>query len=204
MTDPRSVCATCGHSFEWHDRAMARAKLGSDPPFERACYRDVRGIACPCNGFKDSGEPQFAPRSRTAGQRLIQNSILTLLLVVMGLALLYAYRSQTPAVPQVPVTQAVRDVQAGRVRSIVITNTTAVLTLRDGTREQTVVPQANNVLVDAVTAYNAANTRDQVELRYEASSEPFSVIGSVLLSLLPVLLIGGFFFYMMTQARRRS
>src|SRR5438477_251407 len=34
----------------------------------------------------------------------------------MGLALLYAYRSQTPAVPVVAITQAVQDVQAGKAK----------------------------------------------------------------------------------------
>ncbi|HEY6957879.1 MAG TPA: ATP-dependent zinc metalloprotease FtsH, partial [Candidatus Limnocylindria bacterium] len=36
---------------------------------------------------------------------------------------------------------------------------------------------------------------------YQTESATFSVIGSILLSLLPVLLIGGFFFYMMRQAQ---
>ena len=36
----------------------------------------------------------------------------------MGLALLYAYRSQTPAVPVVAITQAVQDVQAGKVKQV--------------------------------------------------------------------------------------
>jgi uncharacterized protein (DUF2062 family) len=40
-------------------------------------------------------------------------------------------------------------------------------------------------------------------LRYEQSDPGFSVIGSVLLSLLPVLLIAGFFFYMMNTMRSR-
>ena len=36
----------------------------------------------------------------------------------MGLALLYAYRSQTPAVPVVAYSQAVQDVQAGKVKQV--------------------------------------------------------------------------------------
>lgn len=204
MADPQALCLTCGHPFEWHDRARATAKLRAEPPFERACYRDVRGVACPCDAFRDSGQSISAWRQRSPGQRLLQNALLTLLLVVMGLALLYAYRSQTPALPQVAVTQAVQEIQSGRVRSVVVSGPTAVLALKDGQREQTTVAEPDNVLANAITAYNAAHPSDQVELRYEPASQPLGVIGSVLLSLLPVLLIGGFFYYSIVQARRRS
>src|SRR5581483_482849 len=53
----------------------------------------------------------------------------------------------------------------------------------------------------AVTAYNNAHPTHQLDLRAEEQSATFSVIGSILLSLLPVLLIGGFFFYMMRRAQ---
>ena len=52
-----------------------------------------------------------------------------------------------------------------------------------------------------IKEYNAANPTRLVDLKYERPSATFSVIGSILLSLLPVLLIGGFFFYMMRQAQ---
>ena len=44
---------------------------------------------------------------------------LLVLVVVLGLGLLYAYRAQTPAVPTVPVTQAVQEIQQGRVLEVV-------------------------------------------------------------------------------------
>src|SRR2546425_11047780 len=117
MTDLRAICATCGHTYEWHDRDAMRSRQRSDPGIERPCYREVGGAACRCGGFRDSGEvaaPVGADRrTRPAANRLATNAVLTLLLVVMGLALLYAYRSQTPSAPQVSLTQAIQDVQAG-------------------------------------------------------------------------------------------
>jgi ATP-dependent Zn protease len=134
----------------------------------------------------------------------LQNGILTLLLVVMGLALLYAYRSQAPSVPQVSVTQALQDINAGRVRAVTIAGNTATLELKGGLgREQTTLPDPDTILGRAVAEYNAANPSQVIELRYVQESQPVSVIGSVILSLLPVLLIGGFFFYMM-RTRRSS
>ncbi|HEX9506105.1 MAG TPA: AAA family ATPase, partial [Acidimicrobiia bacterium] len=121
----------------------------------------------------------------------------------MGLALLYAYRSQTPAISTVPITQAVQDVQAGKVKTVTEVATRATLELNDGTKEATQLPDNSKTdpVQDAVTAYNAANPTRPVVLKYEEPSATFSVIGSILLSLLPVLLIGGFFFYMMRQAQ---
>ena len=123
----------------------------------------------------------------------------------MGLALLYAYRSQSPAVQIVPITQAVQDVQAGKVKTVTEIANKATLDLTDNTKEQTNLPDNSKTdpLQDAVTAYNNANPSRPVVLKYEEQSATFSVIGSILLSLLPVLLIGGFFYYMMRQSQRR-
>jgi cell division protease FtsH len=121
----------------------------------------------------------------------------------MGLALLYAYRSQTPAIPVVPITQAVQDIQGGKVKTVTEISDKATLELTDGTKEQTNLPgnSKTDPIQDAVMAYNTSNPTKQVILKYEEPSATFSVIGSILLSLLPVLLIGGFFFYMMRQAQ---
>jgi len=131
-----------------------------------------------------------------------RSGALTLLLLVMGLALLYAYRSQTPALTTVAITQAVQDVQAGRVKAVTIVGTRATLELTDGSRVQTNLPEgADNPLVQAITAYNNANPTRPITLKYEPTDSGFSVIGSILLSLLPVLLIGGLFYYMMNSRR---
>ena len=58
-------------------------------------------------------------------------------------------------------------------------------------------------MVKSVTDYNSANPSRPIVLEYQQESETFSVIGSIILSLLPVVLIGGFFYYMMRQAMRR-
>src|SRR2546423_128112 len=44
----------------------------------------------------------------------------------MGLALLYAYRSQTPAVTDVSITQAIQDVNAGKVKTVTIDDVAGV------------------------------------------------------------------------------
>ena len=123
----------------------------------------------------------------------------------MGLSLLWAYRGQTPAIPTVAITEAIQDVQAGRVTKVTVIANRATLDLTDGTtKKQTNLPEGargDDSLTRAIDAYNAANPTRLVLQKYEDQSATFSVIGSILLSLLPVLLIGGFFFYMMRQAQ---
>ena len=171
---------------------------------ERACYRRIGTQPCPCPAFRASEERVVPAPSATA--TILRNGVLTLLLVVMGLALLYAYRSQTPAVPTVSITEAISDVNAGRVTRLTIAGNRATLEFADGPRKQTNLPDGaagDDPLTRAITAYNQANPARPVQLRYEQTESSFSVIGSILLSLLPVLLIGGFFYYAMNVARRR-
>jgi hypothetical protein len=65
------------------------------------------------------------------------------------------------------------------------------------------VPQPDTILAPTVAAYNAAHPSQPVELRFENAAQGGGVVGSIILSLLPVLLIGAFFYYLM-GARRRS
>jgi FtsH-like protein len=209
VLEARALCDTCGHTRDWHDRDAVRARLRTDPPIERPCYREVGGAPCRCGGFRESGS--FAVPAGSQGalgpaprSRLLQSGILTLLLVVMGFLLLYAYRSQTPAVPEVDVTRALADINSGQVRAVTIAGSKATLVFKTGATERTTVPQPDTIVGRAVADYNAAHPSQPIELTYESDTQPVSVVGSIILSLLPVLLIGGFFYYVMMRARRES
>jgi len=124
----------------------------------------------------------------------------------MGFLLLYAYRSQTPSVPEVSITQALQDINGGRVRAVTISGNRATLEFRDITRgkEQTTLADPDTILGRAVTDYNAANPTKAIALTYQEEGQTLPVVGSIVLSLLPVLLIGGFFYLLMMRARDRS
>jgi len=210
VIDQRSICATCGHTHDWHDPASPRQRLRSDLGIERPCYREIGGAACRCGGFRDSGEvavPGTAtPLGRSAAPteaRLVRNAALTILLVLMGLALLYAYRSQTPALATISTSQAVSEIQSGQVRRVTVQADLATLELKSGERQQTRLPAQSDLMTRTVLDYNTAHPGDQIELRYESETTGLSTIASVLLSLLPVILIGGFFYLMWQRAARR-
>jgi hypothetical protein len=201
--DPRSICAECGHVQSWHDRQAARKEASIELGVDRLCYREVGAAPCRCRGFRDSGEVAIAAIAGARPTSLFRNALLTLLLVVLGLGLLYAYRSQTPGIQSIPYSQAIQEVNAGQVKKVTIVGNRATLELANGEKHQTLLPERDELLVKSVTDYNNANPSRQIVLEYQQGGETFSVIGSILLSLLPVLLIGGFFYYMMRQSTRR-
>jgi hypothetical protein len=209
VVDGRAICDICGHTREWHDLDAARLRLHADPPIERPCYREIGGTPCRCGGFRESGEAAMPVGSRESGRPrtqlgLMKNSLLTLLLVVMGLALLYAYRSQSPAVPMVPVSAAIADIERGQIRSVTIAGGRTTLEFRDSPvhREETFISVPDTIVSRAVADYNAAHPSDAIVLRFEPEPQTLGVVGSIVLSVLPVLLIGGFFYYVVQRTRR--
>src|SRR2546430_4712059 len=119
----------------------------------------------------------------------------------MGLALLYAYRSQTPSVPEVDISQAQLDINAGSIKSVIIVANKATLQFKDSDthREQTTVPEPDTIISKTVQDYNTTHA-DKVALKFQDSNNSLSIVGPIVLSLLPVLLIGGCLFYMNRHA----
>jgi cell division protease FtsH len=134
--------------------------------------------------------------------RIFKNGILTLLLVVMGVALLYAYRAQEEPTEEIDRSAAVQLIQRGQVEEVTISGSTAILTLRGSEeKKQTTLAQDDQNFIKTIDDYNSLNPDRQISQGFQEQSATLGLIGSVLLSLLPVLLIGGFFIYMMRQAQ---
>ena len=121
----------------------------------------------------------------------------------MGVALLYAYRAQSPSAGPILISQAISEIQTGQVKTVTISGDQATLELRDGvTHQVTTIGSPSDAFEKVLTDYNATHDKSQ-EIAWGKlkDSQTFGIIGSVMLSLLPVLLIGGFFVYMMRQAQ---
>jgi cell division protease FtsH len=142
-------------------------------------------------------------RATNFDNRIFKNGILTVLLVLMGVALLYAYRAQSPTAAIVSYDKAVSEIQSGQVKTVNLATDTATLVKSDNSTE-TVNIGANDggAFQKLVVDYNATQpSSSRVTLNLTKESQTFGIIGGVLLSLLPVLLIGAFFVYMMRQAQ---
>jgi hypothetical protein len=110
-------------------------------------------------------------RGNPSGLVIVRLAVLVLLLVLLGLGLLYAYRSQTPSVPQVDLGHALGDIGAGRVRAVTIFADTATIEFRDSPshQERTALPDSDTTLVlsSAVSTYNIGHPSQATELRFE-------------------------------------
>ena len=120
-------------------------------------------------------------------------------LVILALGLLYAYRSQSPAVPTVPYSAVLIELQNGRVRSVVIADGRATLTLLDGTTQQAPLPDNGEPLARTIEDRNRADPAHPVDLRFSSGSPPNS--GLAIGYLLPALI---FLFPLLYIARSRA
>ena len=126
---------------------------------------------------------------RSQSSDVLRAGLVLLVLLIGGMALLYAYRSQTPAVPTIPMTRAVTEIQDGRVDEMLLENDRATLTLIDALKVQTFTGGQADPLLSAVTQYNLAHPAKAVRVRYDYTW-PNGVPGpNVVLSLLPLLLL---------------
>jgi hypothetical protein len=204
----RAICADCGHVQSWHERDTARAMAGAmragEIPGDRRCYREVGGAACRCGGFRDSGEAAIDVRRGQGSLSGARFALVAVLLVVMGIGLLYAYRSQSPALSSIPYGQALAEVGAGQVARVTIVGDRATLGLRSGEQQQTTLPDQPVAFQKALDDYNAANPARPISYEYQAEGTSFAVLGSILLSLLPLVLLGAFFVYLLFRRRSAS
>lgn len=203
MSDPRAICADCGHVRSWHDRDAARAMRSDELASDRRCYREVGGAGCRCSGFRDSGEVAVLAVPSRSGGNVLTAPLLIVVLIVMGLGLLYAYRSQAPSAQTVGYTQAIQQINSGQVTKVTLSGNRAALELASGEKEHAIVPQPPAHFERALADYNAANPTRTITVEYEPESSGLQVITSILLSLLPLLLLGGFFLYLRSRSRSR-
>jgi cell division protease FtsH len=139
--------------------------------------------------------------------RLIRNSVVMVVLAVFGLALLWTYVVESPSTPPYTYSEMLKDAAAGRVDSVE----------QDGTRLSVVINGDKEHPKAVVVPSQFVNVREEVcaaagvtdpascasAIHYSAVEESAAGqwLGLLITAFLPVLLIGGFIFFMMRQAQ---
>jgi hypothetical protein len=91
----------------------------------------------------------------------------------------------------------VTDIQSGQVKSVVVTGDTATIDQLDGTRETaTIGSNDGGVFQKVILDYNATQPVDKkITLSIQSDSRGVGIIGSVLLSSIPIFLFAALLFY---------
>lgn len=126
---------------------------------------------------------------RSASGDLVRIVAVALLAVLLGIALLYAYRSQTPTTPQVSTSTMLSEIQQGRVRDVAIDDGRATVTLTDGAVQRATFPKGDDQLARVVGERNAADPAHSIALRYEQTGPGVPMVFAVLGAVLPLLLL---------------
>jgi cell division protease FtsH len=134
--------------------------------------------------------------------KFFRNGIVMLVLVVGTAALLFTWIQSTTPAADVGYSQFLADVEEGEVVEVTQQGETLNVKLDSGAVYTTVVP---GLLTDVYTDMRDAATRGNQTLGanvFKAEPEPdTSWLGLLLTGLLPLLVIGGFIFFMMRQAQ---
>jgi cell division protease FtsH len=136
--------------------------------------------------------------------KFFRNGIVMLVLVVGTAALLFTWLSQSSDSKAIPYSDFLAKVQTGQVAKVVQQDSTLTVTPTDGSTYTVIAPGLAG-LHDVLADINTAAQRGNVKLPsgfYEAKQAPdTSWLGLLLTGLLPLLVIGGFIFFMMRQAQ---
>jgi len=135
--------------------------------------------------------------------KFFRNGIVMLVLVVGTVALLYTWLSSNQQTSSIGYSEFLSDVKAGRVERVTQQGESLTVKLRGVTTPYTTnVP---NILTQVLQDMQAAATAGNIVLDdkiYESKPAPdTSWVGLLLTGLLPLLVIGGFIFFMMRQAQ---
>jgi len=138
--------------------------------------------------------------------RLIRNSVVLVVLAVFGLALLWTYIVDSPSTPPYTYTELLQDAAKPGVITSVEQDGTRLSVIKDGDKEHplaVVVPSEFINVREEVCAAAGNSDPGSCPISYSAVEESAAGqwLGLLITAFLPVLLIGGFIFFMMRQAQ---
>jgi cell division protease FtsH len=133
--------------------------------------------------------------------RIVRNSVVLVVLAVFGLAVLWTFMSPDDATAEYAYGQMIADAKAGDISKIVQEGETLTVTPTSGDDRTAVAPPDSNVYTDLGCSDGTAAKFDCATYEASQPSAAGGILTLLITALLPVLLIGGFIFFMMRQAQ---
>jgi ATP-dependent Zn protease len=138
------------------------------------------------------------------GSQGFRLALVIVVVLIFGLALLWTYTTDDSEVPAYPYSQLLADAAAGKVEAISQDGTRLTVTLRGETEPHLVTVASESINVYAEVCGAVGSPLGQCPIQYAVVEESAAGqwVGLLITSLLPVMLIGSFIFFMMRQAQR--
>jgi cell division protease FtsH len=133
--------------------------------------------------------------------RFFRSGIITLLVVVLAVALAYTFLIQTPTQPAKGYSQFLTDVQQNKVTKVIQSGEDLTVTETSGTFDVVVPSPLTDVFGDMRKVATTGGTTLASDIYTSQPPPDNSLLGLLLTGLLPIVLIGGFIFYMMRRAQ---
>ncbi|HEV2249184.1 MAG TPA: hypothetical protein VGT60_01620 [Candidatus Limnocylindria bacterium] len=144
----------------------------------RFCGRDVLPL-----------RPASTEMPRSSLTSVVWVAAAAVLVLLLGIGLLYAYRAQSPAAAIASYDRTVAEIRAGHVSRVTISGDTATIEKTDGSRETTALGSDHGAFERVVLEYNATQPNNRIALTTQQSPPSAGVVGSIILSLLPLVLL---------------
>ncbi len=133
--------------------------------------------------------------------RLVRNSVVLVVLAVFGLALLWTYMGDTAPANDLSYGQLIADAKSGKVSAITQDGTKLTAKVDNVDMVAIIPTDLTNVYDDLGCSTGSAGSFDCANFAAVEPSTTGQWVGLLISALLPVLLIGGFIFFMMRQAQ---
>jgi len=135
--------------------------------------------------------------------RIVRNSVVLVVLAVFGLAVLWTFMGDADPATEYGYGQLIEDAQSGQIASITKEDSRLTASFSDGSPDKTaVVPsELTNVYEDLGCSAGTAGEFNCANFTATEPSAAGGILTLLITALLPVLLIGGFIFFMMRQAQ---
>jgi ATP-dependent Zn protease len=140
------------------------------------------------------------------GTQVLRLALALAVVLLFGLVLLWTYTTNGTEAPAYPYSQLLADAAAGTVDAITQDGTRLAVTLRGVNEPRVVTIASETINVYAEVCAAAGSPLGQCPIEYAVMEESVAGqwVGLLITSLLPVLLIGSFIFFMMRQAQRKT
>ncbi len=140
-------------------------------------------------------------RRETVNSTRLRNGFVWLLILLAIGAILYSYRANAPATTEKPISDIAADIQAGRVKQIIVSGDELTVKYKDSSGDVVTHKGGNGTVEELLASYGVtAQDLRAISIQYRPPSDWGNII-TLLGYTLPAVLVVGIIYFMLRQAQ---